>query len=118
MTNVTVGMLVDQDDASRSTEAKQLRAHGLTVVEATSASDAYGLAQFGKLDFVVARLPEGEAVTLCRRLRTSGVSADIPIVLGSDLDSSATATVRAFGATAVLPTYPSPTELLAAAGMP
>lgn len=115
--HVTVGMLVDRDPLSRTTGARELRAHGLAVVEAESVSEAYGLAQFGKLDLVIARLPEDDAVTLCRRLRTSAVSAGIPIVLVNDLDSPAAAIVRAFGATAVLPGSPSPSELLAAAGM-
>lgn len=114
---VTVGMLVDRDSSSRTVGAQELRAHGLAIVEAESVGEAYGLAQFGKLDLVIAKLPEDDAVTLCRRLRTSGVSADIPIVLVNDLDSRAAAIVRAFGATAVLQGRPSPAELLAAAGV-
>ena len=49
-----VAMIVECDAVVRIPLATKLRQRGLQVVEATTAAEAYGLAEFGRIDVVIA----------------------------------------------------------------
>lgn len=100
-----VAMLVESDAIVRVTLAAQLRQRGVQVVEAATAAEAYGFAEFGRIDVVVAtqsfvdrechelggclRAAPGSAlprVLLSANPHTSGALASAIVADGGDVD--------------------------------
>ena len=108
----TVGMLVDADPVARAPIAQQLRAHGMQVIEAGSVAEAFGLALFGRLHFVITLLRGLHGLELCRRLRSTPATSALPVVLVKDVDSVNDDELHAAGATVVLPAHRSGDDIL------
>ena len=108
----TVGMLVDANAAARASVAQLLRAHGMQVIEAGSASEAFGLALFGRLHFVITLLAHVDGLELCRRLRSTLSTSALPVVLVRDGLAADDDELRAAGATVVLSEHRTGDELL------
>ena len=78
-----VAMLVEGNSHIRTPIATKLRQRGLQVVEATTAAEAYGLAEFGRIDVVVARqaFADQEQSGLGSCLRAAPGPVHLPLVL-------------------------------------
>jgi CheY-like chemotaxis protein len=107
-------MLVDADAAARAPIAQRLRAHGMQVIEAGSVAEAFGLALFGRLHFVVTLLHGAHGLELCRRLRSTPATSALPVVLVNDGHAVNDDELHAAGATVVLPAQRSGDDILAA----
>ena len=110
----TVGMLVHADVAARTPIAQRLRASGIQVIEAGSATEAFGLALFGRLHFVIALLHSVDGLELCRRLRSTLATSALPVVLVKADLSVDDDELHAAGATVVLREHWTSDDLLEA----
>jgi CheY-like chemotaxis protein len=106
-----VAMLVQHDADVRTPLASQLRHRGLQIVEASSAAEAYGIAEFGRVDVVIITqtVADREGLELGRRLRASPGTAPLPLVLLRSTMGGAIPSV----ASAVLPEQCDVDELIA-----
>ena len=79
---IAVGLLLDPDPHGRQVVAEGLRRRGMQIVEADTAAEAFALAQFGRLQFVVANCDaRADAIGLCRDLRASSATATLLVLL-------------------------------------
>ena len=109
-----VGMLVRHSAAARKPMAQVLRSHGVQVVEAGSAAEAYGLALFGQLHCVILDLGDADGLELCHRFRSTPVTSALPVVLVVHGTGVADSDVRAAGVSAVLSAQQTIDDLLLA----
>lgn len=110
-----LGLVVDDDAQVRLVLAEALRRGGMQVLEATSGTEAFSVAQVSRLAFVVTDLemPDGGGLELCRQLRAGGLTAHLPIVVVSGNAASQGDDAVAAGCDVVLPKPCSPAELVA-----
>ena len=93
---IAVGLLMDHDARGRQVLADGLRRRGMQIIEACTATEAFELAQFGRLQFVVANSDtHADAINLCRELRASTATAALLILLLSSEAGQAEAVATA-----------------------
>jgi len=100
-----ITMLVERDAHVRCPLASRLRQRGLQVVEAESAAEAHGLAEFGHIDVVIATQAFADQERLAprsSRVRVRHGAALLPLVLLSADGVRADGAFRT-AASAVLP---------------
>ena len=81
----SIGLVVDDDARIRALFSEALRRGGMQVLEAKSGRDALRLARTASLAFVVTdiEMPGVDGLELCRRLRRTPATAELPIVVVS-----------------------------------
>ena len=73
-------LVVDDNPASRYATARNLRAAGFNVVEASAGAEALELVDFVSAVVLDVHLPDLLGFEVCRLLRSKAATADLPVV--------------------------------------
>jgi CheY-like chemotaxis protein len=109
-----VGLVVNENPATRRLFSDALRQVGVCVLEAKSGREALRLTQTAVPHFVVTdiEMPDVNGLELCRRLRQFTATSNVPIVVVSGATAMLGDEAAAAGCDVVLPMSCSPALLL------
>ena len=73
-------LVVDDNEATRYSTARNLRAAGFNVVQAAAGAEALELVEFVSAVILDVHLPDLLGFEVCRLLRSKATTADLPVV--------------------------------------
>jgi DNA-binding response OmpR family regulator len=73
-------LVVDDNEATRYATARNLRAAGFNVVQASAGAEALELVEFVSAVILDVHLPDLLGFEVCRLLRSKATTADLPVV--------------------------------------